>query len=271
MKLGVSVTYSEINNAAVLIEIARQRGNYVPDLSFGTHFFQDLVESRIRYLPLFPDDPDVLFNEQFLRSSPNILANLLPEYAGLSDVVRVIDVPRTTNGQVLQVLMNADLDQALGLLAPPRPSAAAGTERRREQEQVPEDFWRWRLRMAEQIAAEIDPARFGVEGMYVFGSTKNATAGPGSDIDLLVHFRGTQEMRQSLVFWLEGWSLCLSEMNYLRTGYKTDGLLDIHIVTDEDIANRTSYAVKIGAITDPARPLVLKKAVRAAGSEAQQA
>ena len=46
VRLGVSVTYADINNTAVLVEMARQRGNYLPDLSFGTHFFQDLVESR---------------------------------------------------------------------------------------------------------------------------------------------------------------------------------------------------------------------------------
>ncbi len=48
-------------------------------------------------------------------------------------------------------------------------------------------------------------------------------------------------------------------MNYLRTGYKTDGLLDVHYVTDEDIAARTSWASKIGAVTDPARPLTLAR------------
>ena len=63
VKLGVPVTYSDINNASVLIEVARRKGNYVPDLSFGTHFFQDLVEANIRYLPLFPDDSGVAFNE----------------------------------------------------------------------------------------------------------------------------------------------------------------------------------------------------------------
>jgi hypothetical protein len=55
--------------------------------------------------------------------------------------------------------------------------------------------------------------------------------------------------------WLEGWSLSLSQINQLRTGYKTSGLLDIVIITDEDIKNRSSYAVKIGAISDPAMPL----------------
>ena len=57
--------------------------------------------------------------------------------------------------------------------------------------------------------------------------------------------------------WLEGWSLCLSEMNYLRTGYRTEGLLDVHVVTDADIANRDSFAIKIGAVTDPAQELPL--------------
>ena len=75
VKLGVPVTYSDINNSSVLIEVARRKGNYVPDLSFGTHFFQDLVEANIRYLPLFPDDPGVAFNERFLLGSPNVLAD----------------------------------------------------------------------------------------------------------------------------------------------------------------------------------------------------
>jgi hypothetical protein len=74
-----------------------------------------------------------------------------------------------------------------------------------------------------------------------------------------VHLRGTDEQHQALETWLEGWSLCLAEMNYLRTGYKTQGLLDVHIITDQDIEKHSSYAVKIGAVTDPARPLLLNK------------
>ena len=74
IKLGVSVTYADINNTAMLIEIARRSGDYVPDVSFGTHFFQDLVESGIVYLPLYPDDLDVVWNEAFLNETPNQLA-----------------------------------------------------------------------------------------------------------------------------------------------------------------------------------------------------
>jgi hypothetical protein len=158
---------------------------------------------------------------------------------------------------VLRILMNGDLDEAVGLLATP----VAGGETARGTEPVvearPEDHWRWRLRMAQRIAVLIDPKRFGVKAVYLIGSTKNGTAGPASDIDLLLHVETEDARRAELAVWLDGWSRALAEMNELRTGYHTDGLLDAHYVTDEDIANGSSFAAKIGAITDAARPLSL--------------
>jgi len=266
IRLGVSVTYSDINNTAVLVEIARKTGNYVPDLSFGTHFFQDLVEANIRYLPLYPDEPENDLNEAFLRRGKNLLPELLPEFEHLSDTVRVLEVPAEKEGQVLKILLNADLDEAVGLFAQPGPppsvQKARGVGARPRPvlvEPLQEDHWQWRLRMAESVAGHLDPDRFGVKGMWVFGSTKNATAGPGSDIDLLLHFAGTEEEREELLLWLEGWSLSLAEINYLRTGYSSSGLLDVHLVTDKDLEAKTSYAAKIGAVTDAARPLRLRE------------
>lgn len=259
IKLGVRVTYSDINNTSALVEIARQKGNYVPDLSFGTHFFQDLVESEIYYLPLYPDNEENLFNERFFASSENMLSEVLPEFAYLSETVKVIDVGKKVRKQVLHISMNAELDKALGFL-----SSVSETKHTSETIQVYVDkkstnYWAWRFHMAEHIASQLDPDRFGVKGFYVFGSTKNATAGPGSDIDLLIHFNGTKKQRSELMIWLEGWSLSLDEMNFHRTGSRTGGLLDVHFVTDEDIANKNSYALKIGAITDAARPLPMMK------------
>jgi len=185
--------------------------------------------------------------------------NAEPE--GLSEVLRVIDVAQAAEGRVLRILMNGDLDEAVGVLAPPtlggetslEPEAAAGTR--------PEDHWRWRLRMAQRIAALIDAVRFGVKAAYVFGSTKNGTAGPASDIDLLLHVEGDDDRRRELAVWLDGWSQSLAEVNYLRTGYQTDGLLDVHYVTDADIdGGGNPFAAKIGAITDAARPLALSSA-----------
>jgi pyruvate, water dikinase len=119
IRLGVSVTYADISNTAILAEVARRKGSYVPDLSFGTHFFQDLVEAEIRYLPLYPDEAGNRFNEAFFLKSRNLLPELLPDFDHLADTVRVIDVPAETGGLVLQVCMNGEQDEALGYLAEP--------------------------------------------------------------------------------------------------------------------------------------------------------
>jgi len=118
--------------------------------------------------------------------------------------------------------------------------------------------------MAESLARSLDPVRFGVQAIYLSGSTKNASAGPASDIDLIVHTRGSEEQLRDLRLWLEGWSLALDQANCMRTGYTTGGLLDVHIVTDEDIARKTSFAAKIGAATDAAMPLPMKEAPESA-------
>jgi hypothetical protein len=268
INLGVSVTYSDINNTSLLVEIAHRKGSYVPDLSFGTHFFQDLVEAQIRYLPLYPDDEGNILNHGFLKGARNLLPEIVPEFAHLSDVVRVVEVPSETEGQILRVLLNADLEEAVGLLAEPGPAlevvgaSSARHGRLVAPEPLPEDHWQWRLRMAERLASRLDPKRFGVKAMWVFGGTKNGTAGPGSDIDLLVHFDGTEEQRKDLLLWIEGWSLSLAEMNYVRTGYRSDGLLDARLISDGDIRNRTGYSVKIASVTDPAHPLQLGIAVQ---------
>jgi pyruvate,water dikinase len=263
IKMGVQVSYSDINNTAALIEIARKKSNYIPELSFGTHFFQDLVESNIRYLPLYPDNREIIFNTRFLNHSKNLLAELLPEYADLEEVIKLIDVRQNSGGRVLNITMNADLEQALGYLTQFSGHTEAGyteaaymeKQLQPEQDRYDDRFWRWRFYMAQRLAEKLDPNYFGVKGVYLIGSTNTGNAGPGSDIDLIIHFEGQEKQRQELLQWLEGWSLCLSEMNYLKTGYTSEGLLDVHLITDEDIANNSSFAAKIASITDPAHRL----------------
>ena len=73
-------------------------------------------EGNIRYLPLYPDDEGIIFNEDFLTKSKNILQDVLPEVKELSDVIKIIDVAESANGEILNVLMNADSEQAVAIL-----------------------------------------------------------------------------------------------------------------------------------------------------------
>ena len=87
--LGVPVGFHEINNVTVLAEIAYEGANLIPELSFGTHFFQDLVESDIFYVALFPGKPNTVFNIARLDRLPNELADVLPESGKYADVVKL--------------------------------------------------------------------------------------------------------------------------------------------------------------------------------------
>ncbi len=92
--LGVPVSFAEISNISVLGEIAFKAASAMPELSFGTHFFQDLVETGIFYLSVFPGQQGMNFQKEFFFSLPNKLENLVPEYAKYEKVVRVLDVKR---------------------------------------------------------------------------------------------------------------------------------------------------------------------------------
>lgn len=117
--LGIRVTYADISNTKMLIEVARARDGYLPELSFGTHFFQDLFENRIAYLPLYPDDGQVWFNESFMLKSANSLADVVPKDAEFADVVRVIHVPRVSQGQLLTIAMDGESDRAVAYMERP--------------------------------------------------------------------------------------------------------------------------------------------------------
>lgn len=92
--LGVPVRFAEINNVAVLAEIAYEGDNLIPDLSFGTHFFQDLVESDIFYLAIFPAQEGVVFNLPWFLEKPNALTEMLPEADKYAHVIHVCDVKK---------------------------------------------------------------------------------------------------------------------------------------------------------------------------------
>jgi hypothetical protein len=90
--MGVPVSFSEINNITVIAEVSYKDGSLIPDLSFGTHFFQDLVEMDIFYLAIYPEKEEVVFNTAWMNAQPNLLEDISQQDSKYKDVVRVCDV-----------------------------------------------------------------------------------------------------------------------------------------------------------------------------------
>jgi hypothetical protein len=116
IKLGVHVGYSDINNTAMLIEVAKMKKGQLPDLSFGTHFFQDLVEADIKYLPLYPDDKGVVFREDLLTKQENLLTSFVNGTESFAGVIKVIRVSDTAGDASLSVILNGETDEAVAYI-----------------------------------------------------------------------------------------------------------------------------------------------------------
>lgn len=130
-ELGIPVGYSDIYNAKVLLEVFT--GSQTPEPSYGTHFFQDLVEARIYPLAVASEDPGTKFNFSVFEGCQNILGELMPDAADWSGVLRIVDIPACHEGQSLEIVMDGEADTALAYLAlrsaPPAQDAPPGNGR----------------------------------------------------------------------------------------------------------------------------------------------
>jgi hypothetical protein len=118
INLGVRVGYEDINRTLILGEIAFESQGVTPEVSFGTHFFNDLVEARIVPVAIYPNEPGSVFREEFFLKTENRLAELLPDAAPFQDVVHVVHVPSAAQGGYLHVYQDAESQKGLGFVGP---------------------------------------------------------------------------------------------------------------------------------------------------------
>ncbi len=71
--LGVPVQYNEITRCCCIVEVGFPKEGYMPELSFGTHFFTDLEIDGILYMPVYEGAKNNVFDERFFDSSPYTL------------------------------------------------------------------------------------------------------------------------------------------------------------------------------------------------------
>ncbi len=67
-ELGLPVSFSEINNIRVICEVSYKDAGYITELSFGSHLFNDLVETGIFYASIFEDNNTVKFDNNFFEN-----------------------------------------------------------------------------------------------------------------------------------------------------------------------------------------------------------
>jgi hypothetical protein len=112
--IGIPVGYGDIHNSRALIEVAE--GEQAPEPSYGTHFFQDLVEAHIFPLAVETDDHNSIFNRAFFEEAENSLEVILPEEADWSTYVHLIDMQSEAPEYTLDLIMDGEAGAAIAYL-----------------------------------------------------------------------------------------------------------------------------------------------------------
>ncbi len=92
-ELGVPVTFAQISGCTAICEVSDSRAGYQPELSYGSHMFQDLVEAGILYCAIWNDRRTRAWHPELLEGRKDLFPELCPEYASLAGMVRVAETP----------------------------------------------------------------------------------------------------------------------------------------------------------------------------------
>jgi hypothetical protein len=114
--LGVRIGYSDIYHTRALVELSGEGVGPAPEPSFGTHFFQDLIESQIYPLAIFLDKEDVIFRRDFFYHTPNHLDRVLPKEGNFADSLRLIKVGDYRPGYHIDLTMDDGAGRAVAYL-----------------------------------------------------------------------------------------------------------------------------------------------------------
>ena len=92
-ELGIPTSFADISEFDVVCEMEEARAGYNPELSYGSHIFQDLVEAEILYTAVFNNSKTLHFAPEKLKELRNKLDDIA-ENSGLDDVIQIYDVSR---------------------------------------------------------------------------------------------------------------------------------------------------------------------------------
>ena len=91
-ELGIPVVFADISHFSAILEESYSEVGYMPELSFGSHMFQDLVEAEIYYGALFENEKKIEFNKDMILERPNILKDINPDLSEeIYSMIQVVD------------------------------------------------------------------------------------------------------------------------------------------------------------------------------------
>ncbi|OGO88111.1 MAG: phosphoenolpyruvate synthase [Clostridiales bacterium GWF2_36_10] len=91
-ELGVPAGFANISEFSVICEYSDSVSGFMPELSYGSHMFLDLVESNIFYVAVFDDVRKTSFNRDIFNNNKNILPTIVGDTSDFSDIINVYEM-----------------------------------------------------------------------------------------------------------------------------------------------------------------------------------
>jgi len=112
--LGVPVNYYEVSQFCSICEVAYSAAGYNPELSYGSHMFQDLVEANIFYAAIHENQTTKCYQPELLNRYPDQYKRLFPEQQEFNSVVHIYDLTEhpaklyldASNGRAICILQS---------------------------------------------------------------------------------------------------------------------------------------------------------------------
>ncbi|MFZ5368425.1 MAG: PEP/pyruvate-binding domain-containing protein [Spirochaetota bacterium] len=120
--MGVPVSFNDIKEVQVLVELALMHEGLVPDVSLGTHFFNDLVEMDMLYFAVFPERNENVFNEAFIQYASRFLHLVPPENGLWASALTVLE---STDQAELRLFADATAQHGICYLVTQSPGQAS--------------------------------------------------------------------------------------------------------------------------------------------------
>ena len=90
-ELGVPTSFADISAFEIICETEETKAGYNPELSYGSHIFQDLVEAEILYTAVFNNAKTIHFHPDKLQRCPDVISDF-DGAENLYDIVHAYDV-----------------------------------------------------------------------------------------------------------------------------------------------------------------------------------
>ena len=117
-ELGIPVSTTDIQNANIVCELVEMHETLIPDVSLGTHFFNEIVENDMLYLALFVNKENNYIDRTFLKTADNHLLKYFPKEKEWEHLVRLIKVDEAVPGKHIKLHADCIKQQAVCYISP---------------------------------------------------------------------------------------------------------------------------------------------------------